>query len=137
MQQLTGGTLLSRDKEFIVFYRGKDFLPPAVSVAIEERRNSGNSELTNPKQNKEERHLAVRDASEPKFDDGASGDGLQEKGEKETLASKGRTKAVSLTLKKVETKLSQVHLNFLFLLNTCCGNSVNAFMNLVDARKIL
>ncbi|XP_020110638.1 CRM-domain containing factor CFM2, chloroplastic isoform X1 [Ananas comosus] len=107
LKQLTGGTLLSRDKEFIVFYRGKDFLPPAVSVAIEERRNSGNSELTNPKQNKEERHLAVRDASEPKFDDGASGDGLQEKGEKETLASKGRTKAVSLTLKKVETKLSQ------------------------------
>ncbi|KAG5527334.1 hypothetical protein RHGRI_028282 [Rhododendron griersonianum] len=35
---LTGGTLLSRDKEFIVFYRGKDFLPAAVSSAIEERR---------------------------------------------------------------------------------------------------
>lgn len=30
--------MLSRDKEFIVFYRGKDFLPAAVSSAIEERR---------------------------------------------------------------------------------------------------
>ncbi|KAL8471446.1 hypothetical protein ACS0TY_028918 [Phlomoides rotata] len=38
---LTGGTLLSRDKEFIVFYRGKDFLPSAVSSAIEERRKYG------------------------------------------------------------------------------------------------
>ncbi|KAK1310869.1 hypothetical protein QJS10_CPA08g01619 [Acorus calamus] len=39
LKRLTGGTLLSRDKEFIVFYRGKDFLPPAVSTAIQDRRN--------------------------------------------------------------------------------------------------
>jgi len=39
-QWLTGGTLLSRDMEFIVFYRGKDFLPAAVSSAITERRRS-------------------------------------------------------------------------------------------------
>ncbi|KAK1297410.1 hypothetical protein QJS10_CPB15g01781 [Acorus calamus] len=39
IKRLTGGTLLSRDKEFIVFYRGKDFLPPAVSTAIQDRRN--------------------------------------------------------------------------------------------------
>ncbi|CAI9111095.1 OLC1v1011232C1 [Oldenlandia corymbosa var. corymbosa] len=38
LKQLTGGTLLSRDREFIVLYRGKDFLPAAVSSAIEERR---------------------------------------------------------------------------------------------------
>ncbi|OIT05910.1 PREDICTED: CRM-domain containing factor CFM2, chloroplastic [Nicotiana attenuata] len=38
LKWLTGGTLLSRDKEFIVFYRGKDFLPSAVSSAIAERR---------------------------------------------------------------------------------------------------
>ena len=38
LQLLTGGSLLSRDKDFIVFYRGKDFLPAAVSSAIEERR---------------------------------------------------------------------------------------------------
>jgi hypothetical protein len=36
-QKLTGGTLLSRDKEFIVLFRGKDFLPPAVQVVLEER----------------------------------------------------------------------------------------------------
>lgn len=38
---LTGGSLLSRDREFIVFYRGKDFLPAAASSAIEERRRYG------------------------------------------------------------------------------------------------
>ncbi|KAH0465591.1 hypothetical protein IEQ34_005694 [Dendrobium chrysotoxum] len=39
LKKLTGGTLLSRDKDFIILYRGKDFLPHAVSIAIEERRN--------------------------------------------------------------------------------------------------
>ncbi|KAI3443625.1 hypothetical protein Pfo_000290 [Paulownia fortunei] len=33
---LTGGTLLSRNKEFIVFYRGNDFLPPKISSALME-----------------------------------------------------------------------------------------------------
>lgn len=41
LQWLTGGTLLTRDKEYIVLYRGKDFLPASVSSAIEERRNRG------------------------------------------------------------------------------------------------
>lgn len=41
MQHLTGGTLLARDREFIVLYRGKDYLPLAVSSAIEERRKYG------------------------------------------------------------------------------------------------
>ncbi|KAG5254579.1 chloroplastic group IIA intron splicing facilitator CRS [Salix suchowensis] len=41
LKGLTGGTLLSRDKEFIVLYRGKDFLPSAVSSAIEDRRKRG------------------------------------------------------------------------------------------------
>ncbi|KAI4389075.1 hypothetical protein MLD38_001339 [Melastoma candidum] len=39
LKRLTGGSLLSRDKDYIVLYRGKDFLPHSVSSAIEERRN--------------------------------------------------------------------------------------------------
>ncbi|XP_058753853.1 CRM-domain containing factor CFM2, chloroplastic-like isoform X1 [Vicia villosa] len=39
LKYLTGGTLLSRNKEVIVIYRGKDFLPAAASSAIQERRN--------------------------------------------------------------------------------------------------
>lgn len=39
LQYLTGGTLLSRNKEIIVVYRGKGFLPAAVSSAIQQRRN--------------------------------------------------------------------------------------------------
>ncbi|XP_038879200.1 CRM-domain containing factor CFM3, chloroplastic/mitochondrial [Benincasa hispida] len=35
---LTGGTLLSRNKEYIVFYRGNDYLPPTITEALKERR---------------------------------------------------------------------------------------------------
>ncbi|KAK3446094.1 hypothetical protein EUGRSUZ_A01851 [Eucalyptus grandis] len=37
MQNLTGGTLLPRNKDYIVFYRGNDFLPPVVVEALKER----------------------------------------------------------------------------------------------------
>uniref|UniRef100_A0A7C8ZKE7 CRM domain-containing protein n=1 Tax=Opuntia streptacantha TaxID=393608 RepID=A0A7C8ZKE7_OPUST len=37
MQRLTGGTLLSRNKDFLVFYRGKDFLSADVTEALLER----------------------------------------------------------------------------------------------------
>ncbi|KAE9464460.1 hypothetical protein C3L33_03558, partial [Rhododendron williamsianum] len=36
LKRLTGGTLLSRNKDYIVFYRGNDFLPPAVSKTLVE-----------------------------------------------------------------------------------------------------
>ncbi|XP_058073919.1 CRM-domain containing factor CFM3A, chloroplastic/mitochondrial-like isoform X2 [Magnolia sinica] len=35
---LTGGTLVSRNKDYIVFYRGNDFLPPAMKGALVERQ---------------------------------------------------------------------------------------------------
>lgn len=50
MQKLTGGTLLSRNKEYIVFYRGNDFLPPAVTNILTERQK-----LTLLKQDEEEK----------------------------------------------------------------------------------
>ncbi|PHU27593.1 hypothetical protein BC332_05925 [Capsicum chinense] len=70
LKWLTGGTLLSRDREFIVFYRGKDFLPSAVSSAIEERRKqiieeekrSGiNSSVANAKERKQSATGSVSD----------------------------------------------------------------------------
>uniref|UniRef100_A0A2P2LPL9 CRM-domain containing factor CFM2ic n=1 Tax=Rhizophora mucronata TaxID=61149 RepID=A0A2P2LPL9_RHIMU len=39
LKRLTGGTLLSRDREFFVLYRGKDFLPSAVSSVIKRKRS--------------------------------------------------------------------------------------------------
>lgn len=56
LQNLTGGTLLSRNKEYIVFYRGNDFLPPDVMNTVKERL-----ELTNLQQIEEEqvRQLAA------------------------------------------------------------------------------
>lgn len=37
IKKLTGGTMLTRNKDFIVFYRGKDFLTPDVTEALLER----------------------------------------------------------------------------------------------------
>ncbi|XP_074269396.1 CRM-domain containing factor CFM3, chloroplastic/mitochondrial [Silene latifolia] len=37
LKRLTGGTLLSRNKEYIVFYRGNDFMPPPVARSLKER----------------------------------------------------------------------------------------------------
>ncbi|KAJ7954778.1 Chloroplastic group IIA intron splicing facilitator CRS1, chloroplastic [Quillaja saponaria] len=37
IKKLTGGTLLSRNKDFLVFYRGKNFLSPDVTEALLER----------------------------------------------------------------------------------------------------
>ncbi|XP_060191504.1 CRM-domain containing factor CFM2, chloroplastic [Lycium barbarum] len=70
LEWLTGGTLLSRDREFIVFYRGKDFLPSAVSSAIEERRkqvveeekrSAFNSSVANAKEGKQSTPRSVSD----------------------------------------------------------------------------
>ncbi|GKV13996.1 hypothetical protein SLEP1_g24936 [Rubroshorea leprosula] len=50
LKKLTGGTLLSRNKEYIVFYRGNDFLPPLVTETLKERQT-----LTNLQQDEEEK----------------------------------------------------------------------------------
>ncbi|CAH8354245.1 unnamed protein product [Eruca vesicaria subsp. sativa] len=39
LKRLTRGVLVSRNKDYIVFYRGNDFMPPAVSEALTERQN--------------------------------------------------------------------------------------------------
>ena len=39
LQKLTGGVLLSRNKEYIVFYRGNDFVAPSVREVLEEKQN--------------------------------------------------------------------------------------------------
>ncbi|KAI3799712.1 hypothetical protein L1987_35011 [Smallanthus sonchifolius] len=43
IKKLTGGILLSRNKDFLVFYRGKDFLSPDVSEALLEKEKLAKS----------------------------------------------------------------------------------------------
>lgn len=43
MQRLTGGILLSRNKDFLVYYRGKDFLSPEVAEALLEKERLANT----------------------------------------------------------------------------------------------
>ncbi|KAL5768602.1 hypothetical protein ACOSQ2_015385 [Xanthoceras sorbifolium] len=62
LKNLTGGTLLSRNKDFIVFYRGNDFLPPVVTDTLKERLK-----LADFRQDEEEQARQVASAlMEPK-----------------------------------------------------------------------
>ncbi|CAL5027018.1 unnamed protein product [Urochloa decumbens] len=99
LKGLTGGTLLSRDKDSIVFYRGKDFLPPAVSLAIEKRRNWGSSTIYKPKPNTEESTPAP-DASVLKV----SSEGIHEE---QTSVSDNTTESHNTVAQNMETRLSQ------------------------------
>lgn len=102
-QGLTGGTLLSRDKESIVFYRGKDFLPPAVSLAIENRRKLGSSTIYSPKPNTEESTPAP-DTSVLKV----SSDVSVHIPEEETSIFDNTAEPLNTVAQNVEARLSQV-----------------------------
>ncbi|CAL0332547.1 unnamed protein product [Lupinus luteus] len=73
LKTLTGGTLLSRNKYFIVIYRGKDFVPTTVASVLAERE-----ELTKEVQDVEEkvRFRAVDET--PSGQDEATPSGLDE-----------------------------------------------------------
>ncbi|XP_027330398.1 CRM-domain containing factor CFM3, chloroplastic/mitochondrial isoform X2 [Abrus precatorius] len=58
LRELTGGTLLSRNKEYIVFYRGNDFLPPVVINTLTERQK-----LTLLQQEEEEKARQIASSS--------------------------------------------------------------------------
>lgn len=110
LQGLTGETLFSRDNESIVFYRGKDFFPPAVSLAIEIRRKYGNSTISKPKPNIEE-STTIQDASELKMATDASvheHECHEEKHEDEISVTKNRTESLNTVAQNMETRLSQV-----------------------------
>lgn len=111
LQKLTGGVLLSKDREFIVFYRGKDFLPSAVSTAIEERRNSEVSRLKQSSHDSSTHETAAlpmraRLASLDEHQDATT--------ESKSVAIKSRLKPASSVIERVEVKLSQVCPDFPF-----------------------
>ncbi|PHU24321.1 hypothetical protein BC332_09428 [Capsicum chinense] len=62
---LTGGVLLLRNKYYIIFYRGKDFVPPTVAAALAERQ-----ELTKQIQDVEEKTRSGPAEVAPSITDG-------------------------------------------------------------------
>lgn len=71
MQGLTGGVLLARDREYIVLYRGKDFLPKAIQEALKERdRMASALQVEEEKVRVSSRSKAINlaiDPSEPRY----------------------------------------------------------------------
>lgn len=65
LKMLTGGVLLLRNKYYIIFYRGKDFVPPTVAAVLAERQ-----ELTKQIQDVEEQTRSVPAKVAPLTTDG-------------------------------------------------------------------
>ncbi|OVA16249.1 RNA-binding [Macleaya cordata] len=102
LKRLTGGTLLSRDKEFIAFYRGKDFLPPAVSTAIEERRKPRiHREKDNTNQSPS---IETRPELESRIKEPTSVGELQDKNDQKER----KLRSTNSVMKRTSTKLSMV-----------------------------
>ncbi|KAG9449639.1 hypothetical protein H6P81_009604 [Aristolochia fimbriata] len=103
LKLLTGGTLLSRDREFITFYRGKDFLPPAVSAAIEERRRN----ITHTKKLATDKHSSVFASPKNLIATPTTKEQHEAYNRKESYFSGDRRlKSTSFTIRSVEAKLS-------------------------------
>ncbi|PIA40346.1 hypothetical protein AQUCO_02500202v1 [Aquilegia coerulea] len=106
LKWLTGGTLLSRDMESITFYRGKDFLPAAVSTAIEERRRNA---VRKEKQLKgKTQSIETMPEAEMETDQIECDDELQEAIQKnrELVSEERKIKSANSRLKRISTKLS-------------------------------
>lgn len=108
MQRLTGGSLLSRDSEFFVLYRGKDFLPSAVSSAIEERRKHG----IHGEKERTKHSASVTTAQELKFGIAEFGseselDGANDE-ERGLLSEERKPRSTEAAIKRTSVKLSMV-----------------------------
>jgi hypothetical protein len=108
LQRLTGGSLLSRDSEFIVLYRGKDFLPPAVSSAIEERRKH----VIHGEKERTKHSTSATITQELKFGTTECGseselDGANEE-ERGLLSEERKLRSTEATIKRTSVKLSMV-----------------------------
>lgn len=116
LQRLTGGTLLARDREFIVLYRGKDFLPPAVSSAIEERRKY----VMHMEKQRTETSTSTATTQERKLETVAHGTEHESKGINEhnsgLLSEQKKLRPTEKFIKRTSSKLSMVW----FLRNYSC-----------------
>ncbi|EEF44949.1 conserved hypothetical protein [Ricinus communis] len=108
LKRLTGGTLLSRDREFIVLYRGKDFLPSAVSSAIKERRNH----VFNVAKERTDNSTSAETAKEAEdVEDGTSNSGSQDEFHGNNEQSYDLSKQRKLSFTKEAIKRTSIRLS--------------------------
>lgn len=73
MQKLTGGMLLSRNKDFLVFYRGKNFLSPEVAEALLENERLAKALQDEEEQARLRASAFYKPMVEPTDDSGTAG----------------------------------------------------------------
>ncbi|KAI3824023.1 hypothetical protein L1987_05470 [Smallanthus sonchifolius] len=104
LKWLTGGTLLTRDKEYIVLYRGKDFLPATVSSAIEQRRDRGVDGLERKKSASSSDMHEIKD-EEIENSSAAEIDGIRDQ-KLEIAIEQRKQRSREAAIKKTSSKLS-------------------------------
>ncbi|XP_076959075.1 CRM-domain containing factor CFM2, chloroplastic-like [Bidens hawaiensis] len=109
LKWLTGGTLLTRDKEYIVLYRGKDFLPATVSSAIEQRRDRGVDELER-KKSASSAYVQENKDQEIENPSAAEIDGIRDQ-KLEIAIEQRKQRSREAAIKKASNKLSQALAN--------------------------
>ena len=106
LQSLTGGTLLARDREFMVFYRGKDFLPSAVSCAIEERKMHGTQ------RDKQRDNIKMGESARESTDSSAHGESREESNDTDdngpNLLKQWKLRSTEAAIKRTSIRLSMV-----------------------------
>ena len=124
VQTLTGGTLLLRNKYYIVIYRGKDFVPTSVAAALAERQ-----ELASQVQEVEEKvRCGAVDATPSEEDEAAApagslaefyeaqerwGRDISTEEREKMMEEASKAKSVRL-VKQIEHKLAVVSVNLFF-----------------------
>ncbi|KAL8105000.1 CRM-domain containing factor CFM3A, chloroplastic/mitochondrial isoform X2 [Apium graveolens] len=73
IKKLTGGMLLSRNKDFLVFYRGKNFLSPEVAEALLENERLAKSLQDEEEQARLRASTVYQPMFEPNVDSGTAG----------------------------------------------------------------
>ncbi|KAJ9135254.1 hypothetical protein P3X46_032462 [Hevea brasiliensis] len=107
LKWLTGGTLLSRDREFIVLYRGKDFLPSAVSSTIKERRKHG---IHGYKQRRDHsiagENAEAEDIKDGTINSGSRGEFHSANGQSSDLSKERKLRSNEAAIKRTSIRLS-------------------------------
>ncbi|KAJ0454827.1 putative RNA-binding, CRM domain, YhbY-like superfamily [Helianthus annuus] len=106
LKWLTGGTLLTRDREYIVLYRGKDFLPATVSSAIEHRRDRGVDALERKKSAASSLDVQENKDKEIENPSAAVTDGIRDQ-KLEIAIEQRKRRSREAAIKKTSSKLSQ------------------------------
>lgn len=133
MQKLTGSILLSRNKDFLVFYRGKNFLSPEVAEALLENERLAKALQDEEEQARLRASTFYTPMAEPTDSSGTAGTlaetldanarwgKILDYKDKENVLKEAEVLRHANLVKKLEKKLAFVSFSYLSLAEFSCS----------------